>query len=322
VQAEDEIAALGMVIGASYGGVPAMTATSGPGLSLMTEMIGLSGMAEIPTVVVDCQRCGPATGIPSRTEQADLLHAVYAGHGDLLRVVLGAYDVVHTREVMVKAFHISEKYQLPVIVLSDGYIAQRRQVRDPITAPAAPPRRQVWKDGDAQARFEPGTGTGVVPFHVPGTVGGQYMAAGIEHTPEGYPSADTANHQVMNAKRFRKLPAIVEETRGWYRTLGQPGAKRGIIAWGSLYGITEQWVKFHPEYRVFLPEIISPFPVQAFEEWRKGLEWTGVVELSFQGQLHRYLSGLTDLKGVRSLCRSGGLPLSTRELAQMLTEAS
>jgi 2-oxoglutarate ferredoxin oxidoreductase subunit alpha len=127
--AEDEIAAMGMVIGASFGGVPSMTATSGPGLSLMTEMMGLSSMAEIPVVIVDCQRAGPATGMPSRTEQSDLYHAIYAGHGDFPRAVLGVFDVVHARDVMHKAFFLSETYQMPVLVLSDAYIAQRCRAR-------------------------------------------------------------------------------------------------------------------------------------------------------------------------------------------------
>ncbi len=142
VQAEDEMAALGMVLGSSFGNVPAMTATSGPGLSLMTEMMGLSSMAEIPAVIVDCQRAGPATGMPSRMEQSDLYHAIYGGHGDFPRVVLGAFDVVHSRDVMHRAFDLSEKYLLPVIVLSDAYIAQRRQIRDPIVETREMPRRR------------------------------------------------------------------------------------------------------------------------------------------------------------------------------------
>src|SRR5512144_3159902 len=110
VQAEDEIAALGMVLGASFGGTPAMTATSGPGLSLMTEMMGLASMAEIPAVIVDCQRGGPATGMPSRTEQADVNHAIYGGHGDFPRVVFGVYDAVHAYDVMFRAFQVAERW--------------------------------------------------------------------------------------------------------------------------------------------------------------------------------------------------------------------
>ncbi|HEY3217129.1 MAG TPA: 2-oxoacid:acceptor oxidoreductase family protein [Candidatus Eisenbacteria bacterium] len=320
VQAEDEIAALGMVIGASFGGVRAMTATSGPGLSLMTEMMGLSSMAEIPAVIVDCQRAGPATGMPSRTEQSDLSHAIHAGHGDFPRAVLGVFDAVHARDVMFKAFHLAEAYQLPVLVLSDAYIAQRRQVRDAPVDNRGKPKRWVWAS-EGPPRFQL-TGDHVVsPFRVPGTPGGTYLAAGIEHTAVGYPTADTAVHHQMNAKRFSKLPAIAEATRDWFRTLGRDDARRGLVAWGSQYGLLQEWVAAHPEYRVFLPEILHPFPLEAFESWRRGLEWSAVVELSYEGQLFRHLSSLTSLVGVYNVTRSGGVPLSLTELATLLEGA-
>ncbi len=318
VQAEDEIAALGMVLGASFGGLPAMTATSGPGLSLMTEMMGLAAMAELPAVIVDCQRAGPATGMPSRTEQSDLFHAVYAGHGDVPRAVLGVFDVAHAREVMHKAFHLAERYQLPVLVLSDAYIAQRREVLDPPPPRAAPAPRLKWTPEHGPRRLQL-TGDHVAsPFRVPGTPGGTYLAAGIEHTAEGWPTADTATHHAMNAKRFVKLEVIAKETRGWFRTLGRDDAPRGMIAWGSQYGMLREWVAEHPEYRVFLPEILLPLPIEALEAWRRGLEWCGVVELSYQGQLHRYLASLTDMSGTVSLARSGGLPLSLAELGTLI----
>ncbi|MBI4364583.1 MAG: 2-oxoacid:acceptor oxidoreductase family protein [Candidatus Latescibacteria bacterium] len=320
VQAEDEIAALGMVLGASFGGVPGMTATSGPGLSLMTEMTGLSSMAELPAVIVDCQRAGPATGMPSRTEQADLYHAVFAGHGDFPRAVLGVFDVVHAREVMYKAFTLSERYQLPVLVLSDAYIAQRRQIRAPVEDSRVPPERLVWKPGMGPARFDVGGEHGVTPFRVPGNPEGTYLAAGIEHTQEGYPTADGTIHQQMNAKRFRKLEAIARDTKDWFRTLGAPHAPRGIIAWGSQYGLMKEWVAGHPEYRVFLPEILHPFPIAALDAWRKNLESAAVVEMSYQGQLHRTLAGLTDLSGVVSVTRSGGTPMKQAELERLLDE--
>jgi 2-oxoglutarate ferredoxin oxidoreductase subunit alpha len=297
-----------------------MTATSGPGLSLMTEMMGLSGMAEIPSVIVDCQRAGPATGMPSRTEQSDLHHAVYGGHGEFPRVVLGVFDVVHAREAMHRAFHLSEKYLLPVIVLSDAYIAQRRQIRDSLVETREMPRRRTWTPKDGPIAFsleEP-----VPPFRVPGTPDGQVLLAGLEHGEQGWPTADGAMHQKMNEKRFRKMPLVAAETRDWYRTIGETDAPRGLVAWGSTYGVLREWVRSHPDYRVFLPEILHPFPVEAFEDWRRGLDWTGVVELSYQGQLFRHLSGLTDLHGVHSLARSGGLPFTQREITRRIEEAS
>jgi 2-oxoglutarate/2-oxoacid ferredoxin oxidoreductase subunit alpha len=321
VQAEDEIAALGMVLGSSFGGVPSMTATSGPGLSLMTEMTGLSSMAELPAVIVDCQRAGPATGMPSRTEQSDLNHAIYAGHGDFPRAVLGVFDVVHAREAMLKAFSLSERFQLPVIVLSDAYIAQRRQIRGPVKEPREIPKRLLWAPGMGPARFDLSGDHGVTPFRVPGGPEGTYLAAGIEHTQEGSPTADGTIHQKMNEKRFKKLDAIAAETKSWFRTFGAPHAPRGIVAWGSHFGLLREWVERHPDYRVFLPEILHPFPLEGFEAWRKGLISTVVLELSYQGQLHRHLSAWTDLTGVRSVCRSGGTPMKIVELERMLEEA-
>jgi 2-oxoglutarate ferredoxin oxidoreductase subunit alpha len=318
VQAEDEIAALGMVLGASFGGVPSMTATSGPGLSLMTEMLGLSSMAELPAVIVDCQRAGPATGMPSRTEQSDLFQAVFGGHGDFPRAVLGVYDVVHARDVMKKAFYLSETYQLPVLVMSDAYIAQRRQIRDIPIQHGMRTMRRRWTSADGTARFSLDGSHGVNAFRVPGTPGGTYPAAGIEHNADGLPTSDTRMHHEMNAKRFRKFDAIAAETVGWFRTLGRADATRGVLAWGSQYGILREWVEQHPEWCAFLPEIIHPFPIDALREWSKGLETAVVIELSYQGQFHRYLSGLTDMSKFRSMGRSGGVPLTSPELARML----
>jgi 2-oxoglutarate ferredoxin oxidoreductase subunit alpha len=168
------------------------------------------------------------------------------------------------------------------------------------------------------ARFSLDGAHGVNAFRVPGTPGGTYPAAGIEHSPEGQPTSDTRMHHEMNAKRFRKLDAIAAETAGWFRTLGRESAPHGVVAWGSQYGVLREWVEKHPEWRVFLPEILHPFPLEAFQAWSAGLQSGAVIELSFQGQLHRYLSGLTDLSRFRSLGRSGGVPLSSPELAKML----
>jgi 2-oxoglutarate ferredoxin oxidoreductase subunit alpha len=258
--------------------------------------------------------------MPSRTEQSDLFHAIYGGHGDFPRAVLGAFDVVHARDVMHRAFELAEQYQLPVLVLSDAYIAQRRQIRDPATDRVIPAPRWRWTATDEPARFKLQAEPVVMPFRVPGTAGGTYLAAGIEHDEQGRPSSDSTTHQAMSEKRFRKMDAIGRDTAEWVRTFGDRAATRGIVAWGSTWGMLREFVLEHPEYRVFCPEILHPFPLEAFTRWRAGLFDMAVVELSFQGQFHRYMSGLTDLTGVRSICRSGGLPLSLEELAVRLAE--
>ena len=237
--------------------------------------------------------------------------------------MLGVFDVVHARDVMFRAFEIAENYQLPVLVLSDAYVAQRRQIRDAVVDRRDRPQRLRWKAAqDGMTRFSL-TGEQLVnPFRVPGTPGGTYMAAGIEHTEEGNPTADATLHQQMSEKRFAKLGGIAVDTREWFRTLGADDAPKGIIAWGSTFGVLQEWVRVHPEYRVFLPEMIHPFPLEALTAWRRGLRETSVVELSFQGQFHHYLASLTDMTGVRSVARSGGLPLSMRELATLLAAAA
>ena len=182
--------------------------------------------------------------------------------------------------------------------------------------------RSPLYEASGPARFDLTSAEGVNAFRVPGDAGGTYLAAGIEHTAEGNPTADTAMHQRMNEKRFRKLTAIARDTHDWYRTLGAAEAPRGIVAWGSEYGLLREWVAAHPEYRVFLPEIIHPFPLDGFEAWRRGLQSLAIVEMNFQGQFHRYLSSLTDLREAKRITRSGGTPMTAAELDRYLTEAN
>ncbi len=145
IQTEDEIAALASVLGASYAGKKAMTATSGPGLSLMAELVGLAGMAEIPAVIVDAQRSGPSTGMPTKTEQSDLNHALYAGHGEAPRVVMAPTSVDDCFHIIVDAFNAAEKYQVPVIVLSDQSLSHRLET----IAPARSVRPRCGRTRDA-----------------------------------------------------------------------------------------------------------------------------------------------------------------------------
>jgi pyruvate/2-oxoacid:ferredoxin oxidoreductase alpha subunit len=126
----------------------------------------------------------------------------------------------------------------------------------------------------------------------------------------------------MNSKRFAKLDALAAETAGWCRTFGRDGAPFGLVAWGSQYGLLREWVAAHPEWRVFMPEILHPFPLAAFETWRKGLERAAVLELSFQGQFHHHLAGLTDVHDFARIGRSGGVPITLRELARLLETRS
>lgn len=329
VQAEDEIASVGMLVGASYGGIPSMTATSGPGLSLMTEIIGLASKTEIPIVIVDCQRAGPATGMPSRTEQSDLFHAVYGGHGDFPRVVLAPTDVENCWETMFRAFYIGEKYQLPVIVLSDAYIAQRAEI---IKLPDVRPFPQTKRITppvelpEGYKRFEccaDGLPEGVSAMALPGMAGGEHYIAGIEQNISGVPSSLRIDHAWMNHKRFSKMKGISDETREWYSISGDPSAKTGLICWGSTTGVCREYVQTHQDAKVFVPHIIHPFPTDAFNEFVRSVDHLYFVELNFQGQLYHHVKTQTTLPGhTHSLNFGGGTPISESDIIQRRSEVS
>ena len=184
LQAEDEIAGIGAAVGASFAGKKAMTATSGPGMSLKTEMLGLATIAELPLVCVNVQRGGPSTGMPTKSEQSDLFQAVFSAHGDVVRPVLAPTSVADTFAVTVEAFNIAEHYQTPVIVLSDQEIAQRKETVDPIDT-SRRRRRRAPPPGAGGARRTTRASGPPSPASarsaIPGCPAGNYLASGIEH---------------------------------------------------------------------------------------------------------------------------------------------
>src|SRR6185369_8715938 len=225
LQAEDEIAGIGAALGASFAGRKAMTATSGPGMSLKTEILGLATIAELPLVVVNVQRGGPSPGIPPKSEQADLFQAVFSAHGDVSRPVLAPSTVADTFRVTVEAFNIAEELQTPGVILSDQEIAQRKEAVDPIdtgTMRVARRRAPTATELASYVRFRL-TETGVSPISHPGLAGGAYQAAGIEHDESGAPSASGAVHLRMTEKRFRKLEALAKR-RDLFDLHGDPAA--------------------------------------------------------------------------------------------------
>lgn len=326
LQAEDELAAISMIIGASFAGEKAMTSTSGPGLSLMSEQIGLASIAELPLVIVDVQRTGPSTGIPTKTEQSDLQQALYGTHGDANRVVIAPADVEDCFDVGVEAFYIAEKYQVPVIVLSDQYLGQRKETFDQTalfgngngfmkTMNRVTPSEEELKD---YKRFRI-TETGVSPMTYPGIKNGTYQAAGIEHGEDGLPTSDVAVHARMTEKRFSKNKYIAEELN-FVRFYGPEDAEIGVIGWGSTKGaIKEAVLQLNAEgYAVSaaIPQIILPFPQAKMEKYLEPLKKVIVAELSYTGQFYKYLKGFLRF-GDRELipyARSGGSSFDVEEI--------
>ena len=239
IQCEDEIASVSMAIGASYGGHVAVTGSSGPGISLKIEAIGWAIMAEMPLVIIDVQRGGPSTGLPTDVEQSDLNIACYGGHGDSPRVVLAASDVEDCFYTAIEAVNIARKYSVPVFLLSDQAIATR------IEAFKEPDLKKICKEVKldlspvpSHKPYDLSSGDGLSQHRAPGTriEDGRYpVVTGLEHDESGHPSGDAVNHINMTKKRRNKLKTLAD-------TLPTPevcGADSGdvlLVGWGSTKG--------------------------------------------------------------------------------------
>jgi 2-oxoglutarate ferredoxin oxidoreductase subunit alpha len=205
LQAEDELASVNMIIGASYGGIPSLTATAGPGLALMTEGIGLAVAAEVPIVIVDVMRGGPSTGIPAKSEQSDLSFAVSGLHGDAPRLVLAPTSIADCLATTQWAVHLAEALQAPAIVLSDQFMGQSRAVIDKPVHIGWVARRLTAAANVPDYKRYRNTETGVSPMAIPGTAGVVYTADGLEHSEGGIPSSQARDHRLQLDKRLRKL---------------------------------------------------------------------------------------------------------------------
>lgn len=325
VQAEDEIAAIGMVLGAAYSGVKAMTASSGPGIDLMTEFLGLASMAEVPCVIVDCQRAGPSTGMPTKTEQSDLRHAISAGHGDVPRIVMALTSVEDAFYGMIRAFNYAVRCQMPVIVLSDQYLAQRTAtVRKPDVFKVAVEELQKPTAAELEhyKRFLV-TETGVSPMTLPGTKGGAYSATGIEHTEDCELSYEPEVHRRMTEKRWRKLNLVLQGP-DLFRRYGPLDADIGIVGWGSSEGVIREAVQAANAkgYRVaaFHPKVLHPMPHE-LGDFIRSVKTVIVPELNYTGHFAkeiraRYLTEVIQLNKV------AGLPFTPNEILAKIEEVS
>lgn len=211
VQTEDEIAAATMAIGANYAGVRTMTASAGPGLSLMMEAIGLAGMTETPLVIVNTQRGGPSTGLPTKQEQSDLNAMVYGTHGEIPKIVIAPASIEDCFYDMIEAFNLSEQYQVPVIVMTDLQLSLGKQSCDTLDfSQIAISRGKLVKDappleGHALFKRYELTDDGISPRVLPGEKGGIHHVTGVEHDQVGRPSENAVNRQNMMDKRLGKL---------------------------------------------------------------------------------------------------------------------
>jgi 2-oxoglutarate ferredoxin oxidoreductase subunit alpha len=324
LQCEDEIAGVGACVGASFAGKKALTATSGPGMSLKTEMIGLATIAELPLVVVNVQRGGPSTGIPTKSEQSDLFQAAFSAHGDAPRPVLGPINVADTFPVTIEAFNIAERYQTPVIILSDQEIGQRKEAIDrPVTDNLKIESRRVPTEAELEnyVRFRI-TESGVSPISHPGLKHGNYLASGIEHTEAGAPTATGSIHAKMNEKRLRKLTPL-KSRQDLFVTTGPDNAPLALISWGSTSGIVLEALELAREtglqVKALIPRLLYPVAEEVYRDFLSSVKRGLVVEQSHQGQLYRLIRMYVDVpKGLKSFAKSGSNPFSPIEIVERL----
>ena len=322
VQTEDEIAAIAATIGAGFAGVRAATSTSGPGLSLMTEMLGLGIMGEVPAVVFVSQRGGPATGMPTKTEQSDLNIAVFGGHGDAPRIVIAPTNVDGCYRCAGKAFEIAEAYQTPVIVLLDMYLSNRYETvvfasRPPFESGTSrkPDKNQV---GNGYQRFAL-TPDSISPRAIPGDKGCMHVVTGLEHNELGRPNDQTDMHLAMSRKRHEKLKGVFKHPDfTCYKRFGDEGqVDVGIVGWGSTFGeCLEAMYKAQGEgirCAAMKVVVLAPFPAEAVGTFMDDCGQVLVPEGNYQGQFARLIQGEL-ARPVVSLTRPTGAPVKVQDI--------
>ncbi|MGO9005652.1 MAG: 2-oxoacid:acceptor oxidoreductase subunit alpha [Beijerinckiaceae bacterium] len=322
LQAEDELAAINMIIGSSFGGTPALTATSGPGLSLMLEALGLATSAEIPIIVVNVMRGGPSTGIPTKSEQADLNIAVYGMHGDAPHLVLAPQSVGDCLFTTQWATYLAEMLQSPAIVLSDQFMGQSRAAIERPADVAFIGGRSVAADIAGAYKRYAMAANGVSPMAIPGTRGGQYTADGLTHSERGTPTSGAADHLAQLDKRRDKLDHF---NFGDHWATIEGAGDLAIMTWGSLTAAAREAVGRAAadgiNARVVAPRLLAPVLPERLAAALADVKRILIVEQTHGAQFHHYLRAHYDLPApVRVLNRPGPLPITAGEICRAIAE--
>ncbi|MDQ0972651.1 2-oxoglutarate ferredoxin oxidoreductase subunit alpha [Neobacillus niacini] len=295
IQTEDEIAACTMAIGANYAGVRTITASAGPGLSLKMEAIGLSGITETPLVIVDTQRGGPSTGLPTKQEQSDLMAMIYGTHGEIPKIVMAPSTVEEAFYDTAEAFNLAEEYQCPVIILSDLQLSLGKQTVEPLSMDKVEIRRGKLVTDEIPENENKGyfkryevTADGISPRVIPGMKNGIHHVTGVEHDETGKPSESAANRIAQMDKRFRKIENIRFNTPV-YKNVKHEEADVLFVGFNSTRGVIEEaMVRLendglkvnHAQIR-----LIHPFPTDEVLPLVRSAKKVVVVENNATGQL-------------------------------------
>ncbi len=303
-QAEDEIAGVASTIGASFAGTKAMTCTSGPGIDLKSEMIGLASMAEIPLVVADVQRGGPSTGMPTKHEQSDLFMCAHAVHGDTPRAVLAASNVEDCFYRTIDAFNLAEKYQMPVFILSDAALSlQVEAIPRPDLSKIEIIDRLRYQANGSEERYQRYqlTDSGISPMSHPGDPGGTYCATGLQHQANSAPRTSVEACITMDEKRWRKIDNIEDDIE--CISQGPEKAKVGIISWGlTQNAVREAMARMLAEgmeVAALYPKLLYPVPTKAVEAFAARCDKVVLPEANYQGQFAQLIRAATGIDCIR-----------------------
>lgn len=335
MQCEDEIASLQMAISAGITGTRAATSTSGPGFCLMVESMGWAGMNEVPVVIFNYQRGGPATGLPTRHEQGDLFFVIHAGHGEFPRIVIAPGDMEEYFDDAFYSFNYAEKYQTPVVVLADKAVANNTQSILPfdeskllidrgLRASEAALKASAANGGEFK-RFA-FTESGVSPRPIPGQPGGLFWMSGDEHTEFGHICEEPENRIKMHDKRMRKLELVgkeLPESQQW-KFFGDPNADYTIVSWGScklpildaIPVLKEKGIKVN-----FLQiRLIWPFPAEAVKRILGKAKTLIDIEMNYTGQMANLIRRETGIEIPHRVLKWTGRPLSETEIVSAVSE--
>ena len=332
-QVEDEIGVVNMAIGAAHAGVRSMCATSGGGFALMSEGLGLSAMMETPVVVIDCQRAGPSTGVPTKTEQGDLWPMLGAGFGDYPRVIACPLDIGDSFKIISEIFNIAERFQCPGIVLSDLLLSEGRLSVDPKELDFVPPidRGELITAPEANAnggykRYKITT-SGVSPRAIPGVEGYTHTAASDEHDEDGVLISDEftnpTKRRAMMEKRMRKVTGIavaVPPPELW----GPKNAEVSLIGWGSTKGVIEEACEILTEQGIPTNQLqirwLVPLHGEAILDVLKDARHTIIVENNYSGQFARYLRSETSFVPDGHIRKYDGEPFMPHHIVNAVKE--
>ena len=329
-QGEDELAVMNMVVGAGYAGVRSMCATSGGGFALMTEAIGQAGMIEAPVVVVEVQRGGPSTGLPTKTEQGDLNQVFGASQGDFPRVIIAPIDVGDCFHTSVEAFNLAEKYQLPVIIMSDLLLSEHPETIevDEMRADVPIDRGELvseWPEGNGPYKRFALTKSGVSPRALPGTANTVHVSGTDDHDERGVLISDVfttpAIRRKMMEKRMKKLEGVLSELDA-PKLDGPAKAEVTLVGWGSTKGVLGEAREVLKSRGVETNQLhvkyLLPFHTREVTDILKGSKRIISVEVNFTGQFARYLRAETGITVHDQILKYDGEPFEPLYIAEQV----